>query len=240
MSLTPPLCHMLRDPLLQARTSRYLQRAVDLAVREVERTDGQGRLHDVAQFYLERFARMQQAWEVRWARDLVTAFRGLLERGVLEIITCAATHGFLPLMENFPEAVRAQIFIARDHYREMFGRDPAGIWLPECAYVPGLDQVLQEANLRWFIVDAHGLMFGNPAPALRHLRAVLHAGGAGRVWARPRFLAPGLERGGGLSGRSGISRFLPRYRASIFRWNTCSLFCRPMARASSPASSITA
>ena len=164
MSLTPPLCHMLRDPLLQERTSRYLQRAVDLAAREVERTAGQGRLHDVAQFYRERFARMQQAWEVRWARDLVTAFRGLLERGVLEIITCAASHGFLPLMENFPEAVRAQILIARDHYREMFGRDPTGIWLPECAYVPGLDQILQEANLRWFIVDAHGLMFGNPRP----------------------------------------------------------------------------
>ncbi len=83
---------------------------------------------------------------------------------MLEIITCAATHGFLPLMENFPEAVRAQIFIARDHYREMFGRDPVGIWLPECAYVPGLDRVLQEANLRWFIVDAHGLMFGSPRP----------------------------------------------------------------------------
>ncbi len=84
---------------------------------------------------------------------------------MLEIITCAATHGFLPLMENFPEAVRAQIFIARDHYREMFGRDPRGIWLPECAYVPRRStQVLQEANLRWFILDSHGLMFGNPRP----------------------------------------------------------------------------
>ncbi len=83
---------------------------------------------------------------------------------MLEIITCAATHGFLPLMENCFEAVRAQIFIARDQYREMFGRDPAGIWLPECAYVASLDKVLQEANLRWFIIDAHGFMFGSPRP----------------------------------------------------------------------------
>lgn len=164
MSLTPPLCHMLRDPLLQARTSRYLDRAVGLAECEIVRTEGQGRLHEVALFYLERFRRMRHAWEERWQRDLVTAFRVLLERGVLEIITSAATHGFLPLMENFHEAVRAQIFIARDHYREMFGRDPSGIWLPECAYVPGLDRVLQEANLRWFVLDAHGLMFGTPRP----------------------------------------------------------------------------
>ena len=67
-------------------------------------------------------------------------------------------------MENIPQAVRAQIFIARDDYRECFGRDPAGIWLPECAYVSGIDQVLQEANLRWFILDAHGLMYGQPRP----------------------------------------------------------------------------
>jgi 1,4-alpha-glucan branching enzyme len=94
----------------------------------------------------------------------VGAFALLQARGVLEIITCAATHGFLPLMENFPESVRAQIFIARDDYRQTFGRDPKGIWLPECAYVSSLDDVLQQANLRWFVLDSHGLMFGHPRP----------------------------------------------------------------------------
>ena len=32
-------------------------------------------------------------------------------------------------------AIRAQIMIARDHYRECFGRDPRG-WLPQLAGVP--------------------------------------------------------------------------------------------------------
>ena len=45
-----------------------------------------------------------------------------------------------------------------------FGAEPAGFWLPECAYSPGLEDILQEANLRWFILDAHGLMFGEPRP----------------------------------------------------------------------------
>lgn len=164
MSLTPPLCHMLRDPLLQERASRYIDRAVELSRREVERTRGQGKVAEVARMYAERFEHLRWSWEERWRRDLVSAFAKLMDAGVLEIITCAATHGFLPLMENYPESVRAQIFLARDHYREMFGRDPVGIWLPECAYVASLDRVLQEANLRWFIVDAHGLMFGNPRP----------------------------------------------------------------------------
>ena len=82
----------------------------------------------------------------------------------MEIITCAATHGFLPLMEKHPGSVRAQILIARDEYQKAFGRKPRGIWLPECAYFSGLENYLQEAELRWFSMDAHGLMFGSPRP----------------------------------------------------------------------------
>ena len=164
MSLTPTLCHMLRDPLLQQRYSRYLGRSIDLAQREMERTREQGSLAEITRFYHHRLTQARQAWEERWKRDLVAAFAALQQRGVLEIITCAATHAFLPLMENFPEAVRAQILIACAQYREMFGREARGIWLPVCAYVSSLDEILREANLRWFILDAHGLMFGNPRP----------------------------------------------------------------------------
>ena len=59
------------------------------------------------------------------------------DQGALEIITSAATHALLPLLAGHPPSVRAQILVARDHYRACFGRDPRGIWLPECAYVDG-------------------------------------------------------------------------------------------------------
>jgi 1,4-alpha-glucan branching enzyme len=163
-SLTPTLCSMLRDPLLQDRYVRYIERAIELARSELERTRHDSRLNELARMYLERFITCRNLFVEGWRRDIVTPFAQLQEHGVLEIITCAATHGFLPLMANFPEAVRAQILIARDHYRETFGRDPVGIWLPECGYVPGLENVLQEANMRWFIMDAHGFMFGSPRP----------------------------------------------------------------------------
>jgi 1,4-alpha-glucan branching enzyme len=164
MSLTPTLCSMLRDPLLQERYVRYIGRAIDLAKKEVERNRDNAQMREIAGFYLERFTSCRHLFVDKWKSDLVSVFRDLQDRGFLEIITCAATHGFLPLMEHFPEAVRAQIFIARDHYRECFGRDPKGIWLPECGYVSGVEKVLQEANIRWFIIDSHGLMFGNPRP----------------------------------------------------------------------------
>jgi 1,4-alpha-glucan branching enzyme len=164
LTLTPPLCAMLRDPLLRERYLRYLDRGLVLAERETVRTRGQGRAEETAGFYLEHLRTCRRQYLERWESDLVKAFRGFQDSGHLEIITCAATHGLLPLMENIPQAVRAQVLIARDDYRACFGRDPQGIWLPECAYVAGIDQVLQEANIRWFILDAHGLMYGQPRP----------------------------------------------------------------------------
>jgi 1,4-alpha-glucan branching enzyme len=86
------------------------------------------------------------------------------ELGYLEIITSAATHALLPLLADHPPSLRAQIMVARDHYRSCFGREPRGIWLPECAYVESLETVLQEANLRWFVTDTHGILHAGQAP----------------------------------------------------------------------------
>ena len=61
-------------------------------------------------------------------------------------------------------SLRAQILVARDHYRECFGCDPRGIWLPECAFTPGIEQVLQEANIRWFVTETHGILHATPRP----------------------------------------------------------------------------
>ncbi len=163
-TLTPTLCEMLRDPLLQSRAERYLARGVDLAQAEIERTTNDAALNELARFYLRRFSEALSFYTRDLNRDIVGAFAQLQEEGIIEIITCAATHGFLPLMDGYPEAMRAQIMVGRDSYVECFGREPAGIWLPECAYVAPVARLLQEANIRWFVVDAHGLMFGQPKP----------------------------------------------------------------------------
>ncbi|HEY8901506.1 MAG TPA: 1,4-alpha-glucan branching protein domain-containing protein [Chthoniobacterales bacterium] len=163
-TMTPSLCEMLRDPLLQSRAERYLARGVALSEAEVVRTEADAAQNDLARFYLRRFSEALSFYTKDLNRDIVGAFAQLQKDGVVEIITCAATHGFLPLMEEYPEAMRAQVLIGRDSYVECFGRQPAGIWLPECAYVPAVGRILQEANIRWFVVDAHGLMFGQPKP----------------------------------------------------------------------------
>lgn len=164
MSMTPPLCSMLLDPLLQERYVRHLQKLIDLTEKEIERTKHDRPFHDLAWFYHNRFQEARTTFCDTYGRNLVGAFRKFMELGKLEIITCGATHGFLPMMTEHPQSIRAQILIARDHYRSCFGRDPKGIWLPECAYVPGVEHHLAEAGIRWFITDTHGVLFAHPRP----------------------------------------------------------------------------
>ncbi len=91
LTLTPPLCAMLRDPLLGERYLRYLDRSLALAAKETERARGQDRLEENALFYLERLRDCRVQYHERWKGDLVAAFRGFQDAGYLEIITCAAT-----------------------------------------------------------------------------------------------------------------------------------------------------
>src|SRR5216683_2199678 len=165
MSLTPTLCAMLQDDLLRERYVRHVDLLIDLAARERRRNRNESELAELAQFYFELFSASRRFFVNEWNGDLLAAFVQLRDVGALEIIACAATHGLLPLIhQQSREAARAQVLIGRDVHIDVFHTEPTGFWLPECAYAPGLDTILQEANVRWFVLDAHGLLFGTPAP----------------------------------------------------------------------------
>ncbi len=165
MSITPTLCAMLQDELLRERYIRHLDLLIDLAAREQKRNRKHPKLRELAEFYFDMFLGSRSFFAEQWKCDLLAAFRELQETGTLEIIGCAATHGLLSLIHRQSrEAARAQILIGRDMYVDLFGSDLAGFWLPECAYAPGLESLLQEANIRWVVLDAHGMMFGRPPP----------------------------------------------------------------------------
>lgn len=163
LSLTPTLCAMLQDELLRERYVQHLGRTIRLAERELERIKSDPDLQELARFYFDSFTETRRQYEARNC-DLLAAFRDLRDAGALEIIASAATHGVLPLLTPPPEAVRAQVTIGCDVYRECFRAEPVGFWLPECAYAPGLEKTLQRENLRWFVVDAQAFSLAKPKP----------------------------------------------------------------------------
>jgi 1,4-alpha-glucan branching enzyme len=163
MSITPTLCEMLGDPLLQERYVARLRQLCELCEMETERYAGGSLEHTTALLYRSRLGEVLQRYESAYGRDLLGAFRRLQEAGVLEIMTCAATHGFLPLFSH-PQCVRAQLRVAVRNYEKHFGRAPEGVWLPECGYNEGLDAELAAVGLRYFFLDSHGLLYGTPRP----------------------------------------------------------------------------
>jgi 1,4-alpha-glucan branching enzyme len=164
LTLSPTLVSMLRDDLLVGRYSRRLDQLCELGEREVERTAKDATFRPLARFYRDRFFAARTAYHDRYHRDLVGAFARLQDAGLVEVLTCGATHGFLPLMQQHPESVRAQISVAAAHYRQNFGRGPVGIWLPECGYFPGVERFLADEGIRYFFVDTHGITSASPRP----------------------------------------------------------------------------
>jgi len=164
MSLTPPLISMMTDPLLQERYVRHISKLIELAEKEVQRTRSQHDFNRCAHMYLGRFHNRRYVFRDKCGLNLIPAFRHFQDIGKLEIITCGATHGFLPLLRVSHEAVRAQIEMAVRHYAEHFGRGPRGIWLPECGYFPGLDEILAKFGIRFFFVDSHAILQADSRP----------------------------------------------------------------------------
>ncbi len=164
MSFTPPLLAMFSDSFLQDRYVRYLDRLIELAGKEIERTRWMPPFHRLALFYHHRLTTARRLYVDTYRRNLIQPFRELSDRGVLEPIASCATHGFLPLMDLHRPAVRAQVHVGVQAFERAFGKRPVGFWLPECGYHPGHDEILKAYGIRYFLTDAHGVLFGSPRP----------------------------------------------------------------------------
>ncbi|MFH1076264.1 MAG: 1,4-alpha-glucan branching protein domain-containing protein [Pseudomonadota bacterium] len=164
ISLSPSLICMLEDPLLQRRYLKHLSERLELAEKEVVRTQSQPPFHRLALFYRSFFLKALNIFEKRYNLRLISAFKKYSDSGVAEIITTSATHAIMPLLKIEQSAVKAQIITAVQYFKHVFGRTPLGMWLPECAYYPGLEVFLQEAGINFFFTESHGITNAMPEP----------------------------------------------------------------------------
>jgi 1,4-alpha-glucan branching enzyme len=157
MGLSPTLLSLLSNTELSARFGPWL------AVRQELLHQAPAEHSAAAANVAQLLSRASQAWQL-CGGDLLPRFQRLQQAGVLDLLTCAATHGYLPLLRDSLEAVRAQLLTAVREHQRLLGVRPQGIWLPECAFYEGLDRLLVSCGLRYAILDAHGLLHGQPRP----------------------------------------------------------------------------
>jgi len=182
VNLSPVLTEQLASPEFQKELSFYYEnvRRACMDSREQFERAGQKEIVRLTSFWEEFYERM---WEMhrRIGGDIPGTFAELGRAGHIEIITCAATHGYLPLLGR-DESVELQLRTAVETHRRHFGRAPRGIWLPECAYRPryewtpptgrdsgrvrrvrpGLEEMLARQGLEYFVADAHLVAAGDP------------------------------------------------------------------------------
>lgn len=164
LSLSPTLMSMLRDPFLQQRYLKHLEKLLRLADEEVKRTRGDADFAPLARLYQQRLTEVEHTYKESCGQDLLAAFVDYAEQGVLELMTCAATHGYLPLLRQEASSVRAQLKAGADSFQTMTGLQAEGVWLPECGYYQGLEALVEEAGFRYFFLDAHGILNARPQP----------------------------------------------------------------------------
>jgi 1,4-alpha-glucan branching enzyme len=183
INISPILAEQLASREFAEEFLQYLDMRINLAEEdEVEfKRTGRKNLAKVAKFWKEFYSEIKRNFIDTYHTDLLSAFRSLQDSGHIEIITCAATHAYLPLLA-LDTSVQAQIKLAVKTHEKYFGKKPEGIWLPECAYRPayrwkipveleqnltpteyerkGIEEFLSENGLKFFFVDTATLRGG--------------------------------------------------------------------------------
>lgn len=174
VSVSPPLAAMFADSLLRQRFVAHLDRLDALLDREIIRTTSLPDFAQVVTFYRERLRRVRSTW-MRIGGDVLAALVRLERAGAIELLTTCVTHAYLPALTSV--SVRAQIEIGLRAFEVFAGHRPRGLWLPECGYDPSLAKEIVRANVKYTVLDAHGVELAEPRPPAGIFEPILAPGG---------------------------------------------------------------
>lgn len=164
LSISSTLAAMLSDELLQNRYISHIRRLVELTEKEKKRTQNEPEFNKLATMYCDIFTQNYEDFTGLYNNNILKGIKYFQEKGYLELITCSATHCFLPFIENYPQNVEAQIRLAVLSHEKIFKQKPGGIWLPECGYYPGVENHLKNNSINYFFTDTHGILFAERKP----------------------------------------------------------------------------
>jgi 1,4-alpha-glucan branching enzyme len=199
INLSPVLCEQLAHPSYRPEIEAFLTKRLE-SVEEnrahFERT-AQPDLATLTHFWEETYRHVLARFRAIDG-DVLAAVRRLADAGVIELITSAATHGYLPLLGR-EESIDLHLRLGKATHVRHFDGSPRGVWLPECGYRPryewtppagplrgkvrrrrrGIEEFLTAHGLEYFITDAHLLRGGEALSAYRDYYPALRAVGAG-------------------------------------------------------------
>ena len=161
-SFSPTLLEQLKSTYIQQEFISYLQEREALALED-ERyymSRGEKDIARMASFYQRFYRDIRRDFIVEFGKDIVGTIKRVQDKGRVEIITTAATHAYLPLLDS--RGLEYQVQWGKRVYEHYFNREPQGFWLPECGYFHGIEDILIDNGFKYFYVDSHAIEGGKP------------------------------------------------------------------------------
>lgn len=173
LGISPILAEQLSNPTFHEEFEEYLQEKVKAAEADVSEYEYWQSEHMIAlaRHWKEVYSALAESFQ-KCGKNICKEFKSLADSGVLELITCGITHGYLPLLGR-DWACRFQVEMAAKAHSHYFGKRPEGIWIPEMAYRPhgewtypvglmsklpavdrqGVEEHLSTQKLRYFVIN---------------------------------------------------------------------------------------
>jgi 1,4-alpha-glucan branching enzyme len=149
MTVSPVLADQLEDAGVAARLRDFLvEWRIGAAAADISEVPAECR--PACEGELARYRRALELLDEAGG-DPLAPFQRASAEGRVALATSSATHAVLPLLAT-RAGLRLQLDAGIRSHRRRFGWD-GGIWLPECAYAPGLEWRLAEAGVEWFCTD---------------------------------------------------------------------------------------
>jgi 1,4-alpha-glucan branching enzyme len=169
IGIVPILAEQLADPYMNDRFREYIENKIDRAQKDCERFQSDPKKYRVAQFHQKELSEVYRTYREEFHHNILGSFKWLQDENTVELITSAATHGFLPLLEQ-DSSIYAQVRLGIETFEKYFGVKPKGMWLPECAYRPrewserenrqrrSIDEWLADEKIQYFFTEDIGIL----------------------------------------------------------------------------------
>ena len=102
MVVSPVLCTMLADPVIQQQYIEWQEKIVALGESEVAKYDEKDPKHELAVRYLKQAKQNLKDFQETFNQDILSKIKYYMNHGNVELMATAATYSFLPHYVDMP------------------------------------------------------------------------------------------------------------------------------------------
>jgi len=163
LMISPILCEMLSDHLLQDRYIAFLDDHIAFAQKEFERV-AEPAQHPLHKLHLDLLTLNRNDFVNIHKKNILEKINGFVAKGYIEMLATSATPCFFPLYQDVPETLTAQIELGLNSFREHFSTVPSGFWLPAMGYNTGLDRTIKSYGIDYTVLESQSFLFADRPP----------------------------------------------------------------------------